>query len=232
MTHPAKRTALVTGGNRGIGFAIAQALAEKFGYRVLIGSRNLTDGKEAAAQLNGEVSAVALDLSDKQLLAQQTDTILTTYPLIDVLINNAGIYPVGQVLEIDIDTVEEALNVHVIGPWILSQKLLPRMIQAGYGRVVNVSSGGGSFGAGLSPSHAAYGVSKAGLNALTLQLAQSVPRYIKVNAMCPGWVRTRMGGQSATRSPEQGADTAIWLATLPENGVTGGFFRDRKPIEW
>ena len=168
---------------------------------------------------------MALDLSDRHQLAQQVDSIIATYSSIEILVKNAGIYPPGQALEIDIDTVEDTLNVHMIGPWILSQQLIPLMIQAGYRRVVNVSSsGGGSFAEGLSPHHAAYGVSKVGLNALTFQLAQSVPRFVKVNAMCPGWVRTRMGGQSATRSPEQGADTAIWLATLPEEGVTGAFF--------
>lgn len=227
-----QKTALVTGGNRGIGLAIAQALAEKYDYRVIIGSRNLTAGKEAAATINEAASAVALDLSDRPQLERQIEALTATYPSIDVLVNNAGIYPPGKALEIDINTVEAALNVHVIGPWVLSQKLVPRMIQAGYGRVVNVSSGGGSFAEGLSPRHAAYGVSKAGLNALTAQLAQTVPPFVKVNAMCPGWVRTRMGGQAATRSPEQGADTAIWLATLPADGVSGGFFRDRQPIEW
>ena len=227
-----KRTALVTGGNRGIGLAIAQALAENFDYRVIIGSRDLSRGEAAAANINGEVAAVALDLSNWQQLSEQIKTITNTYPSIDVLVNNAGIYPPGKALEIEIETVEAALNIHVIGPWMLSQSLVPAMIQAGYGRVVNVSSGGGSFAEGLAPSYSAYGVSKAGLNALTVQLAKTVPSSVKVNAMCPGWVRTRMGGQGATKSPEQGADTAVWLATLPEDGVTGGFFRDRQPIEW
>lgn len=227
-----KRIALVTGGNRGIGFAIAKTLAEKHNHRVIIGSRDLSNGKAAADSINGEVSAVTIDLDHRQQLESQAEALIATYSTIDVLVNNAGIYPPGQALEIDIKIVEAALNVHVVGPWILSQKLIPRMVQAGYGRVVNVSSGGGSFAEGLAPHHAAYGVSKAGLNALTLQLARSVPPFVKVNAMGPGWVETRMGGQGATRSPEQGADTAVWLSTLPEDGATGGFFRDRKPIEW
>ncbi|EDX82391.1 oxidoreductase, short chain dehydrogenase/reductase family [Synechococcus sp. PCC 7335] len=227
-----QRTALITGGNRGIGFAIAQALAEKFDYHVIIGSRDVSHGKEAADSINGEVSIVEIDLANRQKLSQQIKTITDIYPSIDVLINSAGIYPPGKVLDIDIDTVEDALSIHVIGPWMLVQALVPAMANSGYGRVVNVSSGGGSFASGLAPSYAAYGVSKAGMNALTLQLAKTVPPSIKVNSMCPGWVRTRMGGEGASRSPKEGADTAVWLATLPEDGPTGGFFRDRKPIEW
>jgi NAD(P)-dependent dehydrogenase (short-subunit alcohol dehydrogenase family) len=106
------------------------------------------------------------------------------------------------------------------------------MAKRGYGRVVNVSSGSGSFDDGLDPGHAAYGVTKAALNALTLTLARTLPATVKVNAMCPGWVRTRMGGSGAPRSPEEGADTAVWLATLADDGPTGGFFRDRTLIPW
>ena len=227
-----QRTALITGANRGIGFAIAQALAEQHGYRVVIGSRDLSNGKEAAEKIKGDASAVAIDLADRQKLSQQIKTITEQHPQIDVLVNNAGIYPPGNALDIDIDTVEEALSIHVVGPWMLVQALVPKMADAGYGRVVNVSSGGGSFASGLAPSYAAYGVSKAGMNALTLQLSKSVPSGVKVNAMGPGWVRTRMGGGGASRSPEEGADTAVWLATLPDDGPTGGFWRDRKSVEW
>jgi NAD(P)-dependent dehydrogenase (short-subunit alcohol dehydrogenase family) len=100
-----------------------------------------------------------------------------------------------------------------------------------YGRIVNLSSGWGSFPEGMG-GPGLYGVTKASLNALTIRLSKELPPAIKVNAMCPGWVRTRMGGQGATHSPDEGADTAVWLATLPDKGPTGGFFRDRKPIDW
>lgn len=117
------------------------------------------------------------------------------------------------------------------GPYQLMQAAVPEMGARGYGRVVNMSSDWGSFHEGLH-GPGAYGVAKAGLNALTLAAARQAPEGVKINAMCPGWVRTRMGGSGATRTPEQGADTALWLATLPEDGPNGGFFRDRKPLAW
>ena len=120
---------------------------------------------------------------------------------------------------------------HQTGPLRLTRSLAPNMIARGYGRIVNLSSGWGSFAEGMG-GPGMYGVTKAALNALTVRLVQELPSAVKVNAMCPGWVRTRMGGEGATRSPDEGADTAVWLATLPDDGPTGGFFRDREPIEW
>jgi NAD(P)-dependent dehydrogenase (short-subunit alcohol dehydrogenase family) len=113
----------------------------------------------------------------------------------------------------------------------LIQVFGPAMKARGWGRIVNVSSGWGSFDEGLA-GPAAYSISKATLNAVTFTFAPVLGPTVKINAVCPGWVRTRMGGQSATRSPEQGADTPIWLATLPDDGPTGGFFRDRQSIGW
>ena len=126
---------------------------------------------------------------------------------------------------------ETSMAVMVHGPYHLIRALAPNMVERGWGRIVNVSSEWGSFADGLGGPNA-YGVAKAALNALTLRLSRELPPSVKINAMCPGWVRTRMGGPGATRSPEEGADTALWLATLPEDGPTGGFFRDRKPIAW
>ena len=117
-----------------------------------------------------------------------------------------------------------------IGSIRTCQAFVPGMLERGYGRVVNVSSGGGSFGEGIGPM--AYGASKAALNALTVKIAEAVRGDVKANAMCPGWVRTDMGGSGAPRSPEQAADTLVWLATLPPDGPNGGFFRDRHPIPW
>ena len=123
------------------------------------------------------------------------------------------------------------MQVNFLAPLQLIRQLVPGMSTRGYGRIVNVSSGWGSFAEGLS-GPAAYSISKAALNALTLSLANEVPPSVKVNSMCPGWVRTRMGGEAAPRTPEEASDTAIWLATLPDDGTSGGFYRDRKLIAW
>jgi NAD(P)-dependent dehydrogenase (short-subunit alcohol dehydrogenase family) len=226
-----RKTALVTGANRGIGLAIASGLAATGKIHVLLGSRDLEAGKAAADKIGNHVQAVALDLGRRDVLTQQFQALTSAYGPVDILINNAGVLAQGSVLEVSGEDFEHSLRINLIAAFDLARMALPAMIDNNYGRIVNVSSGWGSFDEGLG-GPAAYSISKAGLNALTLSLAQSVPAGVKVNAICPGWVRTRMGGQDALRSPEEGADTAIWLATLPDNGPSGGFFRDRKPIQW
>lgn len=128
------------------------------------------------------------------------------------------------------ETFVQALDINTVGPFRTCQAFVPAMVERGYGRVVNVSSGGGSFGEGLGP--AAYAVSKAALNALTVKVSQALRGDVKANAMCPGWVRTDMGGSGAARSTEEATDTLVWLATLTSDGPNGGFFRGRKPIPW
>jgi NAD(P)-dependent dehydrogenase (short-subunit alcohol dehydrogenase family) len=134
-------------------------------------------------------------------------------------------------LDLTDEEIAESTAVHLTGPLRLSRLLVPDMVARGYGRIVNVSSGWGAFSEGMG-GPGLYGVTKAALNALTIRLAKELPSAVKVNAMCPGWVKTRMGGHGATLTPDQGADTGVWLATLPDDGPTGGFFRDRKPIKW
>jgi NAD(P)-dependent dehydrogenase (short-subunit alcohol dehydrogenase family) len=148
-----------------------------------------------------------------------------------MLVNNAGVLEPGSLVEMDDEKLAYSLQVNFLAPLQLIRELVPGMSTRGYGRIVNVSSGWGSFAEGLS-GPAAYSISKAALNALTLSLAKDVPQNLKLNSMCPGWVRTRMGGEAAPRTPEEAADTAIWLATLPDDGPTGGFYRDRKLIAW
>lgn len=215
--------ALVTGGNRGIGFAIAEGLISQ-GHDVLIGCRDLKQGQKVAVQIGA--TALQLDVSDPQSITQAVKRAGD----IDILVNNAGVLGSGSVLS-DPEAFNEAMNVMVTGPMMLMHLLTPGMVAHKFGRVVNVSSGWGAFSDGVS-GPGAYGVAKAALNALTLASSRTLPSTVKVNAMCPGWVRTRMGGMGATRSPSEGADTAIWLATLNRNGPTGGFFRDRARIDW
>lgn len=218
------RTALVTGGNRGIGLAIAEGLAAK-DIRVIIGARDLAAGQEAAEKVGGD--AIQLDMADP---ASVFDAVYEAGRNVDIVINNAGVLFDERLID-DPKGFETSMAVMVHGPYHLIRALAPNMVERGWGRIINVSSEWGSFADGLGGPNA-YGVAKAALNALTLRLSRELPPSVKINAMCPGWVRTRMGGPGATRSPEEGADTALWLATLPEDGPTGGFFRDRKPIAW
>ena len=211
--------ALVTGGNRGIGFAVAAALATE-GMDVVIAARS--GGAEATAEIG--CGHVVMDLTDDVSI----ESALAETGRVDVLVNNAGVLWDEGLFD-SVDHFDATMAVMVRAPWLLMRALLPGM--GPEGRVVNMSSGWGSFAEGIGGG-GAYGPAKAALNALTVRAAGEAPRGVKVNAMCPGWVRTRMGGAGATRSPEEAADTAVWLATLPADGPTGGFFRDRRPIEW
>jgi len=226
------RTALVTGANRGIGFEACRQLA-RTGLRVVLTARDATKGRAAAEALRNEgleVSFEELDVTDGGSVGACARRLSDAGTNIDVLVNNAGVYPTEGVFEVSEEAFRGALEINTVGPFRICKAFVPGMVERGYGRVVNVSSGGGSFGEGLGP--AAYAVSKAALNALTVKVSQAVRGDVKANAMCPGWVRTDMGGVGAPRSPEEAADTLVWLATLPADGPNGGFFRDRKPIPW
>lgn len=221
--RPERPVALVTGGNRGIGRAIAEGLVSR-GHKVVIGVRDLEAGRAAAAEIGAD--AVRLDVARRETLGAAVDKIGG----VDVLINNAGVLIDANMLE-DPSGFHLSLDVMLRGPFELIRAVAPHMRAQNWGRIVNVSSGWGSFAEGLE-GPGAYGVAKASLNALTKALPRDLPEGVKVNAMCPGWVRTRMGGPNAVRSPEEGADTAIWLAELPPNGPTGRFFRDRLSTRW
>lgn len=225
------RIILVTGGNPGIGLAIVKGLARNPKNTVLLGCRNLADCTSEARKLGANVEAVHLNLAEKVQFAQNIGTLKQTYSRVDVLINNAGVLNQGSFLSVPFEKLDETLRVNTLGPYELLRAFVPGMIENGYGRVVNVSSGWVAFNEGLAGPFC-YSFTKAALNALTLTLAKELPKHVKVNSMCPGWVRTRMGGMQATRSPEQGAETALWLANLPEEGPSGGFYRDKQRIEW
>lgn len=226
MTQAAK-TAIVTGANRGIGKEIARQLAAN-GFRVIVAARDILKGKKAAEELNADF--LLLDLSDPQSILRFGKETKEKYGKIDVLINNAGMIGKddNRLLEAGLSLVRETFSTNAIGPLLLTQTITPLM-SAG-GRVIMVSSGGGSMSDPVGGWSPVYCVSKSLLNAITRHLASELKSAkISVNAICPGWVRTDMGGNSAPRSVAQGADTAVWLATATEN-PTGKFFRDRKEI--
>ena len=229
-----KRVALVSGGNRGIGREVARQLAAR-DYAVVIGSRDLAKGEKVARELGENVTARQLDVTDEESIVHCVASIAEDPGRLDVLVNNAGVTGGGwstSALDVDLDEVRKTLETNLFGAWRLTEEVLPLMRKNRYGRIVNISSGMGQLSdmGGHSP---AYRVSKTGLNVLTRMLtAELSDENILVNSVCPGWVRTDMGTQAARRSVEEGADTPVWLATLPDDGPRGGFFRDREPIPW
>jgi NAD(P)-dependent dehydrogenase (short-subunit alcohol dehydrogenase family) len=227
------RVALVSGANRGIGLEICRQLAER-GLTVILGSRDEEKGRRAAEDLSGNVVARQLDVTDWGSVGRLASSVREDFRHIDVLVNNAGISnDDGQSgAEADLGRVQEALEANLLGAWRLCELAIPHMKREGYGRIVNVSTGLAALEdmGGGSPG---YRISKTGLNALTRILASELRGSgILVNAVNPGWVQTDMGGVGATRSVQEGADGVVWAATLPNNGPTGGFFRDRRHVAW
>ncbi len=232
-----QRIAVVTGANRGIGLEIARQLAAK-GLRVILTSRDQKRGLQAQRQLAKQGIDVLhhdLDVTRRRSVATFARYLAREQGRVDVLVNNAGImidrYGTG-VLDESEETIHDTLETNFFGALRMCQALVPLMQKRGYGRVVNLSSGMGQLEE-MGDGNAAYRTSKTALNALTRMVAAATADdSILVNSMCPGWVRTDMGGSDASRSVEKGAETAVWLATLPAGGPTGGFFRDKKRIAW
>jgi NAD(P)-dependent dehydrogenase (short-subunit alcohol dehydrogenase family) len=215
--------ALVTGANRGIGLEVCRQLASA-GHEVILGSRDLAKGREVA----GGLRVVQLDVADEDSVRRAAAEI----DALDILVNNAAIlYDTWARAEsADLDEVHTALETNLFGAWRTTQAFLPHLRRSAHPRVVNVSSESGSL-TGMSAGTPAYSVSKAGLNALTRLLAAELRRDgILVNAVCPGWTDTDMG--QGGRPVEQGAASVVWAVDLPDDGPTGGFFRDGRPLEW
>jgi NAD(P)-dependent dehydrogenase (short-subunit alcohol dehydrogenase family) len=224
-------TTLVTGSSRGIGFEVARQLAKQ-GHTVIVTSRQESAAAAAAKKIGENAVAHVLDTAVEGSIHEMAEWITREVGRLDVLVNNAAILldeHIG-VLETTAEVFEETLRANALGPLLMTQAVAPLLRRSDAARVVNVSSGAGQLSS-MSSYAPAYSVSKAALNAITLQLAAAMP-FARVNCVDPGWVRTDMGGPHAPRSVAEGADTIVWLATLPADGPTGGFFHDRRHIAW
>jgi len=225
----------VTGGNRGIGLEICRQLVAR-DARVVLTARKRAAGEAAVETLAGGKHAAAfhpLDVTDDKSIAGMRDFLQARYGRIDVLINNAGIIAKGEApaLKIALATVRETLETNALGPLHLAQALVPLLQRGRSPRIVNMSSGMGALNDN-DGGYAAYRMSKTLLNAVTAILAAELGGTIAVNSVCPGWVKTDMGGRGAPRDVAEGADTAVWLALDAPATLTGKFVRDRKVIPW
>jgi NAD(P)-dependent dehydrogenase (short-subunit alcohol dehydrogenase family) len=267
------KTVIVTGGNRGIGLEICRQL-DNLGFTVVLGSRDLKKGKEAAKPLSDHVIVKQLDVTLDESVLNLFEFINSEFGILDLLINNAGINPrhisdengllsrVKYIMEkkfpgvrrmvqpmapllrtsgivplkktakdVSLTRVKEIMETNFYGPWRMIQSFIPLLLKSGDGRIINMSSGMGELNS-LSGDYPGYRLSKSSLNALTIMFSNELKESgIKVNAMCPGWVKTDMGGPDAPLHVSQGADTAVWLATEKEI-PTGKFFRERNEINW
>ncbi|TRZ39461.1 SDR family NAD(P)-dependent oxidoreductase [Niallia circulans] len=230
------KLALVTGGNRGIGYELVKQLASK-NFKVIFTCRDHKTGHEITESLNkSDLNAtyLVLDLNNQDSIHQAAITVKEQYGRLDVLINNAGIYLDDNKRLVDMEplTLEKTLETNFFGVYHVIRSFLPLMEKQGYGRIINVSSEYGEMSQMSYPGIGAYKLSKFALNGLTQLLASEVKGNIKINAVDPGWVSTDMGGPTAPTTPQQAAESFIWLASIGSDGPNGKFFRGRTQIDW
>jgi NAD(P)-dependent dehydrogenase (short-subunit alcohol dehydrogenase family) len=240
------KTVLVTGANKGIGHEVSRQLAAKE-FHVFVGARNTKAGRKAAEEIakqgharsatalqaGGKATFLEIDVSDNESVTNAAREFSKIADHLDVLVNNAGIIVDGDdaILEISDDLLRKTLETNTQGPLRVTRAFMPLLRKAKAPRVINVSSGGGQLTGGADGWAPAYCISKTALNSVTVQLAAALPKFA-INSVCPGWVRTDMGGKNASRSLEEGADTIVWLASEAPQELTGKFLRDRKEIAW
>lgn len=228
-----RKTVLVTGANKGIGLEIVRQLASK-GALVFLSARNPVAGKKSAAAIDGQVQFLELDVSNDESIERAAREFGTASRHLDVLINNAAIYPDAgfNILTISRKQFAETFQTNTFGVVRVTQAFLPYLKKSSHARIINLSSGYGEID-GLTANVPSYCLSKLALNGVTIMLHQALnSQGISVNSVCPGWVRTDMGGPGASRSVEEGADTAVWLATEAPESLSGKSFRDRRETTW
>ncbi|PYI47575.1 MAG: short-chain dehydrogenase [Verrucomicrobia bacterium] len=229
------KTVLITGANKGIGREVAGQLARK-GFHVFVAARNPDAGRKAAdeiAKQSGKATFIEVDVTDNASVKAAAREFSKIADHLDVLVNNAGIMMDGDdaILEVSDNIFRRTIETNVLGALRATRAFTPLLVKSKAPRVINVSSSGGQLTGGADGWSPAYCISKTALNGVTSQLAAALPKFA-VNSVCPGWVRTDMGGRNATRSLEEGADTIVWLASEAPQGLTGKFLRDRKEIPW
>ena len=231
-----KKLAAVTGGNRGVGLQICRDLAKE-GFEVILTARAVEKGQDAAEKLKDEglnVTFHQLDIIDSDSIDNFYDTLLNDYGRLDVLINNAAILPEPRSdgLSAELREIKDTIETNVYGAIVLCRKIIPLMTKNNYGRIINLSSGMGQL-SDMGGGYIAYRVSKTALNAVTRIFAAETSAYdIQINCVDPGWVKTDMGGPGASSTPEEGADTPVWLSSRPEGEPSGKFYKKRKIIDW
>jgi NAD(P)-dependent dehydrogenase (short-subunit alcohol dehydrogenase family) len=229
------KTAFITGANKGIGREVARQFAAK-GFHVFVGARKPKAGRKAAQEIanqGGKATFLEIDVADNDSVTTAAREFSNIADHLDVLVNNAGIIVDGDdsILEISDDLFRKTLETNTLGALRVTRAFAPLLRKSKAPRVINVSSGGGQLTSGADGWAPAYCISKTALNGVTVQLAAALPKFA-VNSVCPGWVRTEMGGENASRSVEEGADTIVWLASEAGQDLTGKFLRDRKEIPW
>src|SRR5947199_2437958 len=229
------KIALITGANKGIGQEVARQLAAK-GFHVFVAARDAKAGRKAAEEIankGGTATFLEIDVADNDSVTSAAREFSNVEDHLDVLVNNAGIIVDGDdaILEISDELFRNTLETNTLGPLRVTRAFAALLRKSKEPRVINVSSGGGQLTGGADGWAPAYCISKTALNGVTVQLAAALPNFA-VNSVCPGWVRTEMGGENASRSVEEGADTIVWLATEAPQDLTAKFLRDRKEIPW